>query len=67
MGSETIRNAFANAGVNRQMLTALKSWWILGERLLKHYRREVKTGLRVDTEIAIDALEKCQPITFYNG
>ena len=67
MGTETIRDVFANANDNGKVFTALSKWLRWLKALMKHYRRTVKTGLRVDTEIAIDALEKCQPITFYNG
>jgi hypothetical protein len=51
MGSETIRDAFANANDNGQVFTALSKWlrlrWL--KALMKHYRRTVKKGLRVDT------------------
>ena len=48
MGTETIRDAFANANDNGQVFTALSKWLRWLEALMKHYRRTVKKGLRVD-------------------
>ena len=49
MGTETIRDVFANANDNGKVFTALSKWLRWLKALMKHYRREVKKGLRVDT------------------